>query len=297
MPDLPPQTGELRAQFASVLRRVPVAGRVEGVGSLPRSRSEVGAFLGLASNFRGAWSNGALDAESSSARAYGSLDIGVRAGLGLDALLGDMGDGQIFVQVGITYHSKQKTTCTENCGTSESFKALFPQMPARSGISTRLRVPFWLLPFDLLWTAPVLFFAAPKTLEHMAIQAANGGVIPWQAGIDTGLGRLQFCIGREVGATFFGYSGGEDQFLVASDAGGLVPVSLRSIEMEFPFLELRPLRDFSATQRATLLLQLGWGMDIPTKVTALYPPGAAAPNLKTTYFGYLKVAFDWRRYL
>jgi hypothetical protein len=297
MPDLPPQTGELREQFATVLRRVPVAGRVAGVGSLPRSRSEVGAFLGLASSFRGAWSDGALDAESPSARVFGSLDIGVRAGLGLDALLGDMGDGQIFAQVGITYTAKQKSTCTSGCGTPESFKALFPQMPARSGISTRLRMPFWLLPYDLLWTAPVLIFVSPKTLEHMAIQAANGGVIPWQAGIDTGLGRLQFVLGREVGATWFGYSGGEDQLLVLSDAGNLVPISLRSVELEFPFLELRPLRDFSATQRATLLIQLGWGMDIPTKVTALYPPGATAPNLKTTYFGYLKLAFDWRRYL
>ena len=150
---------------------------------------------------------------------------------------------------------------------------------------------------DLLWTAPVLLLASPKTLEHMAIQAANGGIIPWQAGIDTGLGRVQFVLGREVGATWFGYSGGEDQLLVLSNAGNLVPISLRSIELEFPFVELRPLRDFSATQRATLLIQLGWGMDIPTKVTALYPPGAAAPNLKTSYFGYLKLAFDWRRYL
>jgi hypothetical protein len=39
----------------------------------------------------------------------------------------------------------------------------------------------------------------------MAVVAANGGLIPWQAGIATPVGRFQFILGREVVATFYGY--------------------------------------------------------------------------------------------
>jgi hypothetical protein len=296
MPDSPPLDENLRKAFAEILWKVPAAARSEGIGSLPRFRSEMGPFLGLASGFRGAFSSGSLDAETSSGRLTGALDLGVRAGLGLDGVLTDMGDGQIFLQVGLNYQAKQKKTCEVNCGTVEGFKSLFPQMPARTGVTTRLRLPFWLLPFDLIYTAPILL-VSPKSYEKMAIQAANGGLIPWQSGIDTALGRLQFCAGREVGVTFFGYVGGEDQLLVSTDSGSLVAVSLRSIEVEVSFVELRPLRTFATTQRATLLFQIGGGMDIPSKVTALYPVGALAPDLKTTYFGYIKLAFDWRGYL
>lgn len=297
MPDLPPTQGELREPFARVLKSVPVAGLAEGIGSLPRYRAEVGPFLGLASSFRGAFADGALDAENSSSRVTGALDLGIRAGLGLDALLGDMGDGQIFVQVGLTYAAKQRKNCTGDCGTLDSFRALFPQMPARSGISTRLRLPFWLIPGDLIFTAPVLLLVSPKSYEKMAIGAANGGLIPWQTGIDTALGRLQFCLGREVGATFYGYSGGEDQFLVLSETDKLVPIALRSIDVELPIVELRPLRDFATTQRATLVFQIGAGADFPTKITVLPPSTAPEPDLKPSYYGYIKLAFDWRRYL
>jgi hypothetical protein len=168
------------------------------------------------------------------------------------------------------------------------------------GISTRLRVPFWLIPGDLIVAAPILAFTSPHTIEKMAIVAADGGVIPWQAGFSSFLGRIQFCVGREVGATFYGYSGGEDSFLALTAGPGgtqtLVPVALRSIDFDLPIVEIRPFRDFSENQTSALLFQIGAGADVPTKVTTLYPPGAPAPDLKTSYYGYVRVFFDWRRY-
>lgn len=284
--------------LGSILRTLPVPGR-ETEGALPRFRSEVGPFIGITSSLRGAFASGGLDSETASTRGTGTMDLSVRLGLGLDALLGDMGDGQIFLQAGVSYQGKQSATCT-GCTGEEAFRELFPRLPARTGISTRIRLPFWLVPGDLLVATPLLVFTSPHTLEKMAITAANGGVIPWQAGFSTFLGRMQFCLGREVGATFYGYSGGEDKFLAVENVpdGGafLVPISLRSVDVELPVLEIRPFRDFSAQQTSALLVQIGAGADFPTKVTVLYPSTAPKPDLSPSYYGYFKLLFDWRRY-
>lgn len=298
MPAFPTPPEGLFEPLRSILSAIPVAGRGKDA-SLPRFRAEVGPFIGLSSGLRGAWASGGLESETGSSRTVGSVDLAAKVGLGLEALLGDMGDGQVFLQVGVSYQAKQKSSC-EGCTYSENVQSLFPQLPARNGISTRLRAPFWLIPGDLLVAAPLLAFTAPHTLEKMGVAAGNGGLIPWQAGFSTFMGRVQFCLGREVGATFYGYMGGEDQFLALttgeSGAQTLVPVSLRSIDFEVPVVEIRPFRDFSEHQTSALLFQIGAGADVPTKVTALYPPGAPAPDLKTSYYGYVRLLFDWRRY-
>ncbi len=298
LPTFPPIPAGLHDPLKSILLDIPVAGRARDA-SLPRFRSEVGPFIGLSSGMRGAFASGGLESESSSSRFTGMLDLSVRVGLGLEALLGDMADGQIFLQAGIAYAAKQKSSC-EGCTYSDTVQSLFPQLPARVGISTRLRVPFWLIPGDLILATPLLAFTAPHTLEKMAIVAADGGAIPWQAGFSSFMGRIQFCVGREVGATFYGYSGGEDSFLAlttgSTGAQELVPVSLRSIDFDVPIVEIRPFRDFSEHQTSALLVQIGAGADVPTSVTTLYPPGAPAPDLKTSYYGYVRVFFDWRRY-
>ena len=297
LPAFPKPPEALWPALGSILRTIPVPGR-SGEGSLPRFRAEVGPFAGISSSLRGAFASGGLDAETSSTRWTGTMDLSARVGLGLDALLGEMGDGQIFLQGGISYSTKQTSTC-KGCTGEETFYGLFPRMPARSGISTRIRVPFWLIPGDLLVATPLLAFTSPETLAKMGITASNGGVIPWQAAFSTFLGRMQFCLGREVGATFYGYSGGEDKlFAVEESPGGavLVPISLRSIDVEAPVLEIRPFRDFSTHQTTALLLQLGVGADFPTKVTVLPPSEAEKPDLSPSYYGYVKIVFDWRRY-
>jgi hypothetical protein len=298
LPAFPKLPAGLVEPLKSILLTTPVAGRGKDA-SLPRFRSEVGTFIGLSSGIRGAWASGGLESESSGSRLAGTLDLSVRVGLGLEALLGDMADGQVFLQGGIAYAAKQKSSC-DGCTYSQTVQSLFPKLPARTGISTRLRIPFWLIPGDLLVATPVLAFTAPHTLEKMAIVAGDGGLIPWQAGFSSFMGRVQFCLGREVGATFYGYSGGEDQFLAltTSESGAqkLVPVSLRSIDFDLPIVEIRPYRGFSENQTSALLFQIGAGADVPQKVTALYPPGTPAPDLKTSYYGYVRVFFDWRRY-
>jgi hypothetical protein len=227
------------------------------------------------------------------------MDIGVRAGLGLEALLGDAGDGQIFLQVGVLQELGSRDACADPCPTSGVVANLALKTPARKAIATRIRAPFWLVPGDLIVAAPILGFLAPKTWANMAMVAASGGVIPWQTGLSTFFGRVQFVLGREVGASFFGYNGGEDQLFVATPgagSGSLTAISLRSIRWDFPIVEVRPFRSFATTQAAAVLIQIGMAFDKPTKIKVSSPVGAPAPYLKTTNSVYLRLAFDWRNY-
>ena len=291
------------ADLVRILRDTAVPTRGADDVALPRFRSEIGPFLGLAGGFRGAFAQDTtIEGSNAGWHGVGSLDIGLRAGLGLDALIGRAGDGQIFVGAGLTYQAARKSIC-EGCSAGGlDIGALLPSIPARTGLTFRLRVPFWLVPGDLLLAAPILALASPQTLEKMAITAVNGGLVPWQTGLATPVGRVQFVLGREVGVTFFGYAGGEDLALgpVSVPGGGaydLYPVSVRSIDVELPVLEIRPFRDFGHRQTTALFLQLGVGGDIPTSLRVW--DNEKWIDLKGTpaWYGYLKVSFDWRSYL
>jgi hypothetical protein len=183
---------------------------------------------------------------------------------------------------------------------AQKFGALFAQIPARSAYTTRLRMPFWLIPFDLLLAAPTVGLISPPTFMSMAVAAGSGGLIPWQAGISTFMGRFQFILGREVGVTFFGYGKAEDRMIIPipeTDPVRTPVVALRSIQVEVPLLEYRPFRTFSMNQSSSLVAQLYGGVDIPTRVSVVAPVGASEPPLKNVWFAGLRVCFDWRYYL
>ena len=109
-------------------------------------------------------------------------------GFGLEGVLNEAGDGLVFAEAGLRQDASTLGAAT---------------VPGRGAITARLRVPFWLIPGDLVLAAPVLALSSPQTLQKMAVQAANGGLLPWQAGIATPIGRFQFVLGREVGLSFY----------------------------------------------------------------------------------------------
>jgi hypothetical protein len=281
-----------------ILLETPKPGRKPPEGAMPRFRSEIGPFLGLAAGIAGGGASGGFESTDSPSRTVGTMEIGARAGLGLEALLGEAGDGQIFLQAGVLQEIGSKDACADPCSAAGLVANLALRTPARKAITTRIRLPFWLIPGDLIVAAPILGFLAPKTYESMAMVAASGGVIPWQTGLSTFLGRVQFVLGREVGVSFFGYSGGEDQLFVSTpgSTGGLTAISLRTIRFDLPIVEVRPFRSFATTQAAAVLIQIGMGFDKPTKITVLAPSGAPAPDLKTATSVYFRLAFDWRQY-
>jgi len=286
-------------ESATILVETPKPGRKPPEGSMPRFRAEIGPFLGLAAGLSAGWADGGFESTESTSRAAGTMEIAARAGLGLEDILGEAGDGQIFLQAGVLQEIGSKDVCADPCSTSGLVANLALRTPARKAIATRIRLPFWLIPGDLILAAPILGFLAPKTYESMAMVAASGGLIPWQTGLSTPIGRVQFVLGREVGLSFFGYSGGEDQLFVSSPGASpsLTAISLRTMRWDFPVVEVRPFRSYATTEAAAVLIQIGAAFDKPTKITVDAPSGAPAPNLKTSTSIYLRLAFDWRHYL
>ena len=61
--------------------------------------------------------------------------------------------------------------------------SLSAAIPARSGLSTRIRMPYYLIPGDLLFLSPMYFFN-PEKYTQLAVTASNGGLL----GPGTGLG-------------------------------------------------------------------------------------------------------------
>ena len=296
MPDwLPPSA--IQPYAAQVLRNCPIPFRGAGYASLPRFRAEIGSFIGLTSGVSGAGSGGGFT-DSGSGGAQSSLDVGVRLGLGLDGLLGDSGDGLIFIQGSFVSQSRSSAGCRSDCPTDPLLLQFAPSVPARTGYQFRVRLPFWLLPGDLVLALPVLGFTDPKALERMAITAVDGGLIPWQTKLHTGFGAFQFVAGREVGATLFGF-GTKDSFLAIYDTGSgkvAVPVAIKSIQWEFPLLEYRPFREYGTRYTFSTLVQVGLGFDKPISGVVVGQPDAAPPPFKSRYFGFVRLFFDGRRY-
>jgi hypothetical protein len=293
-------TTEARPIFAAVMRDMPIPFRGPGDASLPRFQAEIGPFVGLAAGGSGDWSSENLDGTSGGA--FGGLSLGIRVGVGLESLLTDSGDGLLFLEGGVTINSRESSACGSGCTVEEQLEALLPSFPARSALYARFRAPFWLIPGDLIIATPLLMFTSPETLKKMGITAASGGLIPWQTGLETSVGRFQFVLGREVAATFFGYWDGDDPMIVQSGvdpATGqrqFMAVGVRTIKWDFPVLEYRPYRWFGAKSSQAIIMQLGFSADVPERVRSLLDPTRTPPELETRYLGFVRIVLDARRY-
>ena len=271
-------------QLIPIVAQTPVPGLSAGKGALPRFRTEVGPFIGLSSAVSAVALGGGFGSNQSSPAVTGSLDVSFRIGLGLEGVLDASSDGLTFVDAGVRQDS------AAHGGSS---------VPGRGAIVLRGRAPFWLIPGDLIIAAPVLAFTKPQLLQKMAVQAANGGLIPWQAVIATRIGRFQFELGREVGISLYGYI--SDQTVLLPTPGvpplNATQINLRTIRFDFPILEYRPFRTFSQNQSSGLAFQFFAGFDEPMSASVVQPAGAPKPSLHTIVTGGMRIVFDWRHYV
>jgi len=275
-----------------VLLPTPVPGLGPGLGALPRARSEVGTFVGLAASIEGRGINGGFEASQSESGVVPGLDLALRIGLGLEGALGDADDGLVFFQAG--FHADGAST---NKFTETEFSGrLTAAIPARSGVSTRLRMPYYLIPGDLLLLSPIYFFD-PEKYTQIAITASSGGLLALQQGVATPIGRFQFVLGRELGVTWYGVKD-NDQFLApgAPPDGTVRVINFKSTHFDLPILEYRPYRGFSSNQSSSLLFQLFAGADVPHGDSVESPPDAPAAELNTVWTVGLRMVFDWRYY-
>jgi hypothetical protein len=269
---------------APIVAQTPVPALGAGLGEYPRFRSELGPFIGLSTAFRGGVLGGAFGASQTDVNGTGGIEAAVRLGLGLEGVLNESSDGLTFVEIGIREDAHATGVAT---------------VPGRGALATRFRAPFWLIPGDLIIAAPILAFTSPRSLQKMAVQAANGGLIPWQAGIATRIGRFQFVFGREVGLSFYR---NHDDHPILVPTPGVPPanatlISLNSMQVEFPILDYRLFRTFSLDQSSGLIIQPYVGFDTPTHSSVVSPVEAPNPRLRTIVTGGIRVVFDWRHYV
>jgi hypothetical protein len=281
------------ADLGEVLGQTPIPGLGAGLGALPRFRSEIGPFMGLAGSVDGRWINGGFTPADGNGF-VGGVDLSARVGVGLDGVMRDSGDGLTYLSVGLRGDTSS-TNSVSGIAASKVGGNLTAAIPSRTAMSARIRMPFYLIPGDLLLLAP-LYFIAPERYQSMAVTAANGGLIPWQSGFATGFGRFQFVLGRELGVTFYGLNG-EDRVLAAGVAGGPARVvKYKSRAFDLPILEYRAYRSFSSNQSSALLMQLFVQRDVPHSGEVVSPAGAPNVELHDVWSVGIRLVFDWRYY-
>jgi hypothetical protein len=281
----------------AVLVNLPVPGLATGEGEMPRFRSELGLFIGISPAARVSLYNGGFGESQKTAGFVPALELGLRLGLGMDGVMNESGDGLAFLDLGWRQDGVSSMKFANEAALKD-FKAYSCAIPSRDAFYARLRLPFCLIPGDLLIGVPILYLFSPKTADKMIVAAGNGGLIPWQSGLITPIGRFQFILGREVGVCFYGSGRGPDAFLIPEideDFDYQILISMYSTQLDFPILEYRPFRTFSSRQSAGLVLQINAGIDIPGKVTVITGE-TTKPDLKTAWFIGFRVAFDWRYY-
>ncbi len=282
-----------RPAAEEVILQTPVPSLDRGRGELPRFRSEVGTFVGLAGSVDARAIDGSFLASQGDNGYFGGLDVSFRAGVGLEGAVGDASDGLVFGSIG--FHSASNSSNDFSAaGTLDG--SLGSAIPGRSGTSLRIRMPFYVFPGDLVLVSP-MYFTNKEKYTNLAITASNGGVIPWQRGRETRAGRVQFVLGRELGLTFYGRRR-TDQLVVPSGIPGDLGqiVNYESLTWELPIVEIRPYRAFSAKQSSSVMFQLFVSADVPDDVSVAYPTGAPAPDLDTVWALGVRMVFDWRHY-
>jgi len=261
---------------------IPALGDVPG--QLPRFRSELGPFVGISAAVLSQAMNGGFGTSQSGTSGTAGLEASLRVGVGLEGVLDESGDGLVFAGVGYRQD-----------GAAEGETSI----PGRGALTLRVRAPFWLVPGDIVVAAPLFALVSQKTLKRMAVQAGNGGLIPWQTGVATPIGRFQFVLGREAGIAWYKLDTHNPMQLPTPGVAPLdsTLVAVRSIQVDFPILEYRPFRSFYRSQTSSALIQVYAGFDRPTETSVVAPVNAPTPNLRTIGLAGIRVAFDWRYYL
>ena len=303
---LRPIDTKVRILCDSVLMTTPIPGLTAGLGELPRFRAEIGPFIGLSSATSFTILNGGFFDYQTYPGYSSGLELGLRFGLGMEGVLNESGDGLAFIDVGarIDLGSSMRFDYDDD----PELKQLgdyVAAIPSRDAYYIRLRLPFYLIPGDLLILGPILALTSQNAMQKVVTAAGNGGLIPWQTGLPSPIGRFQFVLGREVAFSIYGSGRGPDPYIVTiressgpetDDQQGYY--SMYTTRFEFPIVEYRPFRTYSSRQTGSLLFQLLAGFDIPGKRSIIWAPDGYTdlPPTKTIWYAGIRLVFDYRYY-
>jgi hypothetical protein len=171
-----------------------------------------------------------------------------------------------------------------------------PRVGSRSALKLAVRMPYYVVPFDLLLLAPVLMFTSPEALQSVVFASAGGGLLTIQRRWDSGIGTFQFMAGREIGLTLWGYTGHTNEFIYTPGASEQTwgVATYNSLEWDFPVFEYVPPRVFATTLALAAEIQAGFSVEFPNNVALR---NSTAPfNLGPSWLVYLRFRLDARKY-
>ncbi len=290
-------SGLLKSQFLLVLDQTPAPALKSGHGALPRFRAELGGFVGLSASFRASLWHDDFDHLKMKPFVIASQSLNLRLGFGLDGITSTANDGTMFFEIGASNDNASPAEITFD--TASRLGGTLSSIPARSSISTRIRMPFYIIPGDLILGALLIAPFSFDTYQQMVAGAVGGGFIPWQAGASTSIGRLQLVLGRELGVHFYGFLSGSQKIRMSNPNLPYRQLSelidLRTIQIEAPIIEWRPFRIFTVDQSTSMVVQFYGAVDVPVYWRSNNIP-PAQHNLPTNWAVGLRGTFDWRYY-
>jgi hypothetical protein len=300
---LPPAPDQPMARSATqmVLQGTPIPAGGKDEIHPPRSRAEIGPFVGAVSGYTLGLAMGGYDSWNNT-RVRSEFEIGARVGYGLEGVITSNMDGQMWLQGELVAGPVQLdlgcSTCTPYPAVPSGRRSdpAVPRVGSRSALKLSMRMPFYVLPFDLIVLGPVLMFTSPQTLTEVVFAAAGGGIVPIERKWETGIGTFQFMAGREVGFTLWGFTGHTNQFVYTptANAADVRIVNYNSLELDFPVLEYVPPRVFATTLALAAEMQLGFNVEFPMDVA--YKATGESFSLGPSWNVYLRFRLDARKY-
>lgn len=284
-----------RAATMAVLERTPVPAGGKDDITPPRARAEVGPFVGAVSGYSLGVALGGYDSWANS-RFRSEFEIGARVGFGVEGVLTTNMDGQIWLQAEFVADPVQLDLGCSTCNGGSRKEPALPRVGSRSALKLALRMPYYVVPFDLLLVAPVLLLASPPDAQAVVMTSAAGGLLGLQRRVETSIGTLQFMAGREVGVTLWGITGHTNQFIWTpeTDSSTWRVINYNSIELDFPVMEYIPPRVFATSLALAAVFQLGFNVEFPQNPT--FDATGAPFSLGPSWNVYLRFRLDARKY-
>jgi hypothetical protein len=295
---LPPTPDQpvARSATAMILQSSPVPAGGKDEIHPPRARAEMGPFVGAISGYSLGLATAGYDSWNNS-RIRSEFEIGARVGYGLEGLITSNMDGQMWLQGELVADPVQLDLACYTCsGIGKRTDVAVPRVGSRSALKLSLRMPFYVLPFDLLILGPVLMFTSPQALTEVVFAAAGGGIVPVERKWETSIGTFQLMAGREIGFTLWGITGKPNQFIYTPtpNVNDFRVISYNSLELDFPVLEFIPPRVFATTLSLAAEFQLGFNVEFP--MGAAYNDTGAPFSLGPSWNVYLRFRLDARKY-